>query len=85
MPELTHLDEKLAEVLGLAQAAQVASTKVATLARQGKDTELLELFSMTCSSAPSASGRCWRPSGPRPRDARSPPTPTPECRHQLNQ
>ena len=34
MAELTHLDEKLAEVLGLAQAAQTATNKVATLARQ---------------------------------------------------
>ena len=40
MAELTHLDEKLAEVLGLAQAAQAATKKVATLARQEKDTEL---------------------------------------------
>ena len=44
MAELTHLDEKLAEVLGLAQAAQTATKKVATLARKEKDTELLELL-----------------------------------------
>ena len=44
MAELTHLDEKLAEVLGLAQAAQAATKKVATLARQEKDTELVELL-----------------------------------------
>ena len=31
MAELTHLDEKLAEVLGLAQAAQAATKKVASL------------------------------------------------------
>ena len=44
MAELTTLDEKLAEVLGLAQAAQVATKKVATLARKEKETELLELM-----------------------------------------
>ena len=44
MAELTHLDEKLAEVLGLAQAAQVASKKVVTLARKEKETELVELM-----------------------------------------
>jgi hypothetical protein len=47
MAELTHLDEKLAEVLGLAQAAQAATKKVATLARREKDTELLELLERT--------------------------------------
>ena len=44
MAELTHLDEKLAEVLGLAQAAQAASKKVATLARKEKETDLVELM-----------------------------------------
>ena len=44
MAELTHLDEKLAEVLGLAQAAQVATKRVATLARKEKETELVELM-----------------------------------------
>jgi hypothetical protein len=44
MADLTHLDEKLAEVLGLAQAAQAATKKVATLARHENDTELLELL-----------------------------------------
>ena len=34
MAELTHLDEKLAEVLGLAQAAQAATKKVATQAHR---------------------------------------------------
>jgi gamma-glutamyl phosphate reductase len=44
MAELTHVDEKLAEVLGLAQAARAAINKVATLARQEGDAELLELL-----------------------------------------
>jgi hypothetical protein len=41
MPELTHLDEKLAEVLGLAQAAQQATKKATTLARKEKETGLV--------------------------------------------
>jgi hypothetical protein len=36
MAGLTLLDVELAEVLGLAQAAQVATKKVATLARRRK-------------------------------------------------
>jgi len=44
MAELTHLDEKLAELLGLAQAAQVAAKKVATLARKENETALVELM-----------------------------------------
>jgi predicted Rossmann-fold nucleotide-binding protein len=58
MAELTHLDEKLAEVLGLAQAAQAATTKVATLARQGKDTELLELLQRMGDEAAKVEQRC---------------------------
>jgi ferritin-like metal-binding protein YciE len=38
---MTVLDEKLAEVLGLAQAAQAATKKVTTLARKEKDAELV--------------------------------------------
>ena len=44
MAELTHLDEKLAEVLGLAQAAQLATKRVATLARHEDDGELVDLM-----------------------------------------
>ena len=44
MAELTVLDEKLAEVLGLAQAAQVATRKVMTLARTEQETELVQLM-----------------------------------------
>ena len=51
MAELTHLDEKLAEVLGLAQAAQVATKKVATLARKEKEAELLELMQQMSTEA----------------------------------
>ena len=58
MAELTHLDEKLAEVLGLAQAAQVATKKVATLARQENDTELLELLERMGDEAAKVEQRC---------------------------
>jgi di/tripeptidase len=58
MAELTHLDEKLAEVLGLAQAAQAATKKVATLARQEKDTELLELLRRMGDEAATVEERC---------------------------
>lgn len=44
MAELTVLDEKLGEVLGLAQAAQQAAKKVATLARKEKAQDLVELM-----------------------------------------
>jgi hypothetical protein len=42
MPELTPLDEKLAEVLGLAQAAQDATRKVAKLVGDDEPRQLLE-------------------------------------------
>jgi hypothetical protein len=42
MAELTHLDEKLGEVLGLAQAAQGATSKVAKMAEQDEHRELLK-------------------------------------------
>ena len=58
MPELTRLDEKLAEVLGLAQAAQVATKKVATLARKEKQTELLELMQQMGDEAAKIEQRC---------------------------
>jgi hypothetical protein len=58
MAELTTLDEKLAEVLGLAQAAQTATKKVATLARREKETELLELMQRMGDEAASVEQRC---------------------------
>jgi hypothetical protein len=58
MAELTHLDEKLAEVLGLAQAAQVATQKIATLARQENETELLELLERMGNDASKVEERC---------------------------
>jgi predicted Rossmann-fold nucleotide-binding protein len=58
MAELTHLDEKLAEVLGLAQAAQIATKKVATLARKEKQTELIELMQQMGDQAAKIEQRC---------------------------
>jgi predicted Rossmann-fold nucleotide-binding protein len=58
MAELTTLDEKLAEVLGLAQAAQTATKKVATLARKEKETELLELMQQMGDDAAKVEQRC---------------------------
>jgi hypothetical protein len=58
MAELTVLNEKLAEVLGLAQAAQAATKKVATLARREKDQELLTLLQRMGDEAAKIEQRC---------------------------
>ncbi|HTP20539.1 MAG TPA: hypothetical protein VMJ65_13095 [Solirubrobacteraceae bacterium] len=58
MANLTHLDEKLAEVLGLAQAAQAATKRVATLARQENETDLLELLERMGDEAAEVEQRC---------------------------
>ncbi len=60
MPELTHLDEKLAEVLGLAQAAQQAAKKVATLARREKDRDLVSLMQRLERDSIKIAERCER-------------------------
>ena len=65
MAELTHLDEKLAEVLGLAQAAQVATRKVATLARKEKETELVSLMQEMSKQAGEVQTRCEKAAGTR--------------------
>jgi hypothetical protein len=65
MAELTHLDEKLAEVLGLAQAAQVATEKVATLARKEKETELVELMTRMGDEAAQVEQHCDDAAGAR--------------------
>src|ERR1700755_385194 len=64
MAELSHLDEKLAEVLGLAQAAQAATKKVATLARKEKEIELVELMRRMDDEA-AAEERCDAAAGTR--------------------
>jgi len=58
MPELTVLDEKLAEVLGLAQAAQQATKKVATLARKEKETDLVARLEQMSKESADTEKRC---------------------------
>lgn len=65
MAEFTHLDEKLAEVLGLAQAAQVATKKVATLARKEKEAELVSLMQKMSEQAAQVQTRCEKAAGTR--------------------
>jgi hypothetical protein len=65
MTEFTTLDEKLAEVLGLAQAAQTATKKVATLARKEKEAELLELMERMGDEAAKVEQRCDDVAGAR--------------------
>jgi hypothetical protein len=65
MAELTHLDEKLAEVLGLAQAAQVATKRVATLARHEKETELVDLMKRMSDEAGELESRARDAAGTR--------------------
>ena len=58
MADLTVLDEKLAEVLGLAQAAQQATKKVASLARKEKESELVLVLEKMSEQARDAEARC---------------------------
>jgi hypothetical protein len=58
MAELTHLDEKLAEVLGLARAAQVATQRVATLARHEELSELEAVMDQMGQQAAELEQRC---------------------------
>jgi hypothetical protein len=65
MAELTILDEKLAEVLGLAQAAHTATKKVATLARREKESDLVELMKQMADQAAEIAQRCDVAAGKR--------------------
>jgi hypothetical protein len=65
MAELTTLDEKLAEVLGLAQAAQTATKRVATLARREQETDLLEVMRQMGDQAAQIEQRCDVAAGTR--------------------
>jgi hypothetical protein len=56
MAQITQLDSKLAEVLGLAQAAQQATKKVARLAKGEK--ELVALLDRMASEAKETEKRC---------------------------
>ena len=67
MAELTHLDEKLGEVLGLAQAAQTATKKVATLARKEKESQLLDVMQQMGDQAAKIEQRCDVVAGKRDR------------------
>ena len=58
MADLTMLDVELAEVLGLAQAAQVATKEVAALARLEEETELQEIMSRLADDAAQVQQRC---------------------------
>jgi hypothetical protein len=58
MPELTVLDEKLAEVLGLAQAARQATKRVATLARREDERVLVKLLDRMSDEARQVEERC---------------------------
>jgi hypothetical protein len=58
MGEMTVLDEKLAEVLGLAQAAQQATKKVATLARREKEVQLVKLLDQMSDESRKVAERC---------------------------
>jgi len=60
MAELTHLDEKLAEVLGLAQAAQAATTKVASLARDEDETEVASLMERMTKESEQTEAQCQK-------------------------
>ena len=57
MAQLTHLDSKLGEVLGLAQAAQQATKKVARMAK--KDARLIKLLDRMGREAKQTEQRCF--------------------------
>jgi hypothetical protein len=63
MADLTILEDKLAEVLGLAQAAQAATQKVATLAHEEDETALAELMDKMSEQAAEIAERCERVAG----------------------
>jgi len=58
LAELTHLDEKLAEVLGLAQAAQLATSRVSDLAREEQLTDLADVLTQMGDEAEEVENRC---------------------------
>lgn len=60
MAELTHLDEKLAEVLGLAQAARAATKLVGGLAKDESDDELEALMKAMGDEASTLEERCQK-------------------------
>ncbi|MBJ7519422.1 MAG: hypothetical protein JHC84_06975 [Solirubrobacteraceae bacterium] len=65
MATLTQLDEKLAEVLGLAQAAQKATDKVGRLAKDEDVSELATLMQQMGDEAAELERRCTEVAGTR--------------------
>ena len=62
MAELTNLESKLGEVVGLAMAAQEAGQKVAKLAKDEGNEELVETLELRMGKIGSKDGRSGRPS-----------------------
>ena len=60
MAELTPLDEKLAEVLGLAQAAQTTTQKVAGLARDEGEDDLVSLMERMTTESEQTEASCQK-------------------------
>src|SRR4051795_2601809 len=58
MAQITQLDSKLAEVLGLAQAAQQATKKVARMAKSEGEPELVTLLDRMGAEAKETEKRC---------------------------
>src|SRR5215211_4806818 len=58
MAQITQLESKLAECLGLAQAAQVATRKVAKLAKADGEQELVALLDRMRAEAKETESRC---------------------------
>src|SRR5579875_24030 len=58
MAELTHLEEKLAEVIGLAQAAQAAAKRVTTLARNEDEDELVAILEQLTEESATVEREC---------------------------
>ncbi len=58
MAELTHLEEKLAEVTGLAMAAQAATAKVTKLTEADGDTDLVATLQQMAEEAAATEERC---------------------------
>jgi len=65
MATLTQLDEKLGEVLGLAQAAQQATDKVGKLAKDEEESELVALMEQMGEQAAELERRCTEVAGTR--------------------
>jgi hypothetical protein len=61
--ELTQIETKLGEVLGLAQAAQDATRKVKTMAKKEKQTDLVQQLDQITQEAKETAQRCTQVAG----------------------